>query len=121
MDDLGSNESSIERHHRIGQTSGQLADRNSVWRVLLYGVLGGLAVGLSGNFIAPSFVVGAFFIGFVGGAGLAIAIEEKMKREDLAKRSELQTELAKERERETLAKIEAAKVNGDFDRWKKDE
>lgn len=121
MDDLGDNESSIERRHRIGQTSEQLADRNSVWRVLFYGVVGGVSFGMAGNFILPAFVIGAVFLGIGSGVALAICIEEKIKRSDVVKESKRHADLAKERAQETMAKIEAAKANGDFDRWNKDE
>lgn len=113
-------ESNIERHARIGQASEQLADRNSIWRIGFYGALGGLGLGLASGLLFPSMTVGAVFVGLLIGAGLAVAIEEKRKREDLHKRSEIVKSLSKEREREIQARIAAAQANGDFDRWKKD-
>ncbi|WP_195822032.1 hypothetical protein [Roseobacter sp. MH60115] len=52
---------------------------------------------------------------------MAIAIEQKMKREDLEKRARRAADLARERDREREAMIKAAEANGDFDRWKKDQ
>ncbi|WP_282127512.1 hypothetical protein [Roseobacter litoralis] len=118
---MENHESNIERHARIGQTSDQLASRNAIWRMGFYGLLGGLVFGLASSLLFPSAVVGAVFLGLLIGVGLAVSIEEKMKRDDSLKRSETLKSLSKERERETQSRIAAAQANGDFDRWKIDE
>lgn len=109
--------SQIERHGRRGQTSEQLAERNSLGRIAVYAVLSGVAFGILGNLVFPSLVVAFVFVGLLLGAGLAVAIEEKMKRQDAANRAQTARELAAELARERKAEIEAAKANGTFDRW----
>lgn len=111
--------SNIERHADMGQSSGQLAERNALKRYGLYGGLGAVAFGILASLVAPSFAVPFVFVGLLLGVGLAVAIEQKAKREDDAKRAQVRAERAKEEERELQARIKAAEENGAFDRWDK--
>ena len=106
-------QSHIKRHARAGQTSEQLAERNSLRRLLVYAVLGGIAGGLLAGLAFPAWLKLGAIAGGVLGLALAIAIDEKLKREDQMRRSKHASEMAQERERA----IRAARENGDFDRW----
>ncbi len=92
-----------------------------MWRIAFYAVMGGIAFRLASQLFLPSLSIFATFLGLFTGVALAIAIEQKMKREDLEKRARRAADLARERDREREAMIKAAEANGDFDRWKKDQ
>ncbi|MEM9434020.1 MAG: hypothetical protein AAGA12_08855 [Pseudomonadota bacterium] len=113
------NESNIERNARIGQTSQELAERNSLRRIGFYAVLTSLLFAVSMQMIWPKAAIPAGFVGFLGGVGIAILIDQKMKREDITRKSQPAIDLANERQRERNSQLEAAKANGDLDRWKK--
>ncbi|KRS14354.1 hypothetical protein XM53_01075 [Roseovarius atlanticus] len=110
-------QSHIERHARQGQTSEQLAERNSLRRLVFYAVLGGVAGGLLTGLVFPTWLWVGTILGGVLGLGLAIAIDEKLKRVDQMRRSEHASDMAQERERALQAKIRAARENGEFERW----
>lgn len=110
-------QSHIERNARLGQTSEQLSERNTLRRMAFYGVLGGIAGGVFAQLTLNSFQTVAVMVGGLLGLALAIAIDEKMKRVDQAKRARYAKDRAAEQERERQAMIAQAKANGDFDRW----
>ncbi|MGR3678088.1 MAG: hypothetical protein ACU0AZ_08900 [Paracoccaceae bacterium] len=118
---MDGHESHIKKRALRGQTSEQLAERNSLSRLAFYGGLGAVAFGIIAVLIETSFGVPFVVVGAFLGIGLAVAIEEKMKRQDNEKHARLKTDLANEQERELQARIKAAKENGDFDRWKTSE
>ena len=94
-----------------------MAERNSLRSLMFYAVLGGCAGGLFAGLALPTWLGVGVVLGGVFGLGLAIAIEEKMKRVDRTRKSEHAANFAREREREHQAMIRAARENGDFDRW----
>jgi len=109
--------SHIERNARVGQTSQQLAERNALRRIVLYGVLGGIAGGIGTSFLITSWVTLGAFLGVLAAVSLAIAIEQKLRRDDQNAHTARSAQMAREREENLESLIQEAKAKGEFDRW----